>query len=79
MRSIALIGCGTYDQETRSIYRKRFAEALSEKQKNHMNRLRARIAYAKSPFTAAMDFEELGTIATRALRSDPLPRADAAR
>lgn len=66
---IALVGCGTYDADSRAAYRATMAERLGEDLRLRMAELEADLAAAEDE-RAAQVFAELGWIASAAQRHD---------
>jgi pimeloyl-ACP methyl ester carboxylesterase len=83
VRSLVLVGCGTYDEESRAAYERRMQERLGADGRARMDELRARLAAVSSPDEADTILAARGRLAGHAMDYDAitddtdLPPADA--
>ncbi len=71
--SIVLVGCGTYDEETRALYRRRIDERRGPEGRARLDDLRRRLAACRDPALADALLAEIGDLADRAMATDPVP------
>jgi len=75
--SIVLCGCGTYDEASRALYRRRIDERHGREGRARLDDLRRRLAAARDPALQDALLTALGDLAERAMAFDPLPDPDA--
>ncbi|MBT8225322.1 MAG: alpha/beta hydrolase [Dactylosporangium sp.] len=74
--SLILVGCGTYDQASRSLYQRRLAQRLGRTGTARIDELSRRRTAATSEAERDRLLAELGQLADRAQHVDPLPEPD---
>jgi pimeloyl-ACP methyl ester carboxylesterase len=75
VRSLTLIGCGTYDEVSRASYRMTMDERLDEDGRSRLGELRARMDSEADPARRDRLFAEMAAILTRAQSFDPIDDA----
>ncbi len=75
-RSLALVGCGTYDEASRAVYRRAVDARLGEEGRRQAARLRREMAAAASDEERDRLLADLGRLLGRAQAHDPLPEDD---
>lgn len=73
VRSLALVGCGTYDRATRDSYEQALASRLGEEGRRRAEALRRELAAAASDTAGDRLLGELGRLLAGAQACDPLP------
>ncbi len=74
--AVVLVGCGTYDEATRAIYRRRIDERRGPEGRARLEELRRRLAAAADPASKDALLAELGDLADRVMAYDPVPDPD---
>ncbi|MCU0282094.1 MAG: alpha/beta hydrolase [Acidimicrobiia bacterium] len=78
VRSLALIGCGTYDSATRAAYERALASRLGEEGRRRADGLRREMDATASDEERERLLGDLGKLLGRAAACDPLPEEDEA-
>ncbi len=73
LASVVLVGCGTYDEATRAIYRRRIDERRGPEGRARLDDLRRRLAAAAGPSSKDALLAEIGDLADRVMAHDPVP------
>ncbi len=73
LASIVLVGCGTYDEATRGLYRRRIDGRRGPEGQARLDDLRRRLAVAADPASKDALLAEIGDVVDRAMAFDPLP------
>ena len=66
VRSLVLVGCGTYDEESRQAYGKRMAERLAEDERTELVRISRQLEATADRPTRDRLFAQMGRVAARA-------------
>jgi pimeloyl-ACP methyl ester carboxylesterase len=74
--TLALVGCGTYDESSRALYRAAVAGCLGPAEAQRVDALERRLGEVRTTTERDEILAEIGAIHTRAESCDPIPLAD---
>ena len=77
-RSLALVGCGTYDAASREVYQRALGARLGEEERRRVDGMRRELAAASGGEEGDRLLAELGGLLGRAQAFDPLPEEEGA-